>query len=81
MYCTGGIRCEKASAYYKHRGFQNVYQLEGGIIEYARQVKNQQLENKIARFSCLETDIVSLLSLCKLFFSGIGGQVARFAIK
>lgn len=46
MYCTGGIRCEKASAYYKHKGFKNVYQLEGGIIEYARQVKAQNLENK-----------------------------------
>jgi UPF0176 protein len=46
MYCTGGIRCEKASAYYKHKGFEKVYQLEGGIIEYARQVKNQGLENK-----------------------------------
>ncbi|MEO1484132.1 MAG: rhodanese-related sulfurtransferase [Bacteroidota bacterium] len=46
MYCTGGIRCEKASAYYKHKGFKNVYQLEGGIIEYTRQVKDQQLENK-----------------------------------
>ncbi len=46
MYCTGGIRCEKASAYYKHRGFKNVFQLEGGIIEYARQVKEQGLENK-----------------------------------
>jgi UPF0176 protein len=46
MYCTGGIRCEKASAYFKHKGFKNVYQLEGGIIEYARQVKAQELENK-----------------------------------
>ncbi len=46
MYCTGGIRCEKASAYYKHKGFKQVYQLEGGIIEYARQVKKQKLENK-----------------------------------
>lgn len=46
MYCTGGIRCEKASAYYKHKGFKQVYQLEGGIIEYARQVENQKLENK-----------------------------------
>ncbi len=45
MYCTGGIRCEKASAYYKHKGFKNVFQLEGGIIEYARQVENQGLEN------------------------------------
>ncbi|GHC44814.1 oxygen-dependent tRNA uridine(34) hydroxylase TrhO [Ulvibacter litoralis] len=46
MYCTGGIRCEKASAYYKHKGFKQVYQLEGGIIEYARQVENKGLENK-----------------------------------
>ncbi|MFN7329014.1 MAG: rhodanese-related sulfurtransferase, partial [Bacteroidota bacterium] len=46
MYCTGGIRCEKASAWFKHRGFKNVFQLDGGIIEYARQVKSQGLENK-----------------------------------
>ncbi|CAG5087274.1 oxygen-dependent tRNA uridine(34) hydroxylase TrhO [Parvicella tangerina] len=46
MYCTGGIRCEKASAYYKHKGFKNVYQLEGGIIEYVRQTKADNLENK-----------------------------------
>ena len=46
MYCTGGIRCEKASAYYRHKGFKNVYQLEGGIIEYTRQVNNLNLENK-----------------------------------
>ncbi len=46
MYCTGGIRCEKASAYFKHKGFKNVYQLEGGIIEYTRQIKEDNLENK-----------------------------------
>ena len=46
MYCTGGIRCEKASAWFKHRGFKNVFQLDGGIIEYARQVKAEGLENK-----------------------------------
>ncbi len=46
MYCTGGIRCEKASAYFKHKGFKNVYQLEGGIIEYARQINEQNLDNK-----------------------------------
>lgn len=46
MYCTGGIRCEKASAYFKHQGFKNVYQLEGGIIEYARQVKEEDIESK-----------------------------------
>ncbi len=42
MYCTGGIRCEKASAYYKHKGFKNVFQLEGGIIEYTRQVRTEE---------------------------------------
>ena len=46
MYCTGGIRCEKASAYFKHKGFENVYQLEGGIIEYTRQVKEEGLQSK-----------------------------------
>ncbi len=46
MYCTGGIRCEKASAYYKHKGFKKVFQLEGGIINYVRQVEEDQLENK-----------------------------------
>ncbi len=46
MYCTGGIRCEKASAYFKHQGFKNVYQLEGGIIEYARQIKEENIESK-----------------------------------
>ena len=46
MYCTGGIRCEKASAYFKHKGFKKVYQLEGGIIEYARQIEADDLENK-----------------------------------
>ncbi len=46
MYCTGGIRCEKASAYYKHKGFKNVFQLEGGIIEYTRQIKQGGIENK-----------------------------------
>ena len=45
MYCTGGIRCEKASAYLKHKGLKNVYQLEGGIIEYSRQVKEKKLKN------------------------------------
>ncbi|MAR98877.1 MAG: hypothetical protein CMP80_07105 [Formosa sp.] len=46
MYCTGGIRCEKASAYYKHKGFKDVFQLEGGIINYKRQVDQLGIENK-----------------------------------
>jgi UPF0176 protein len=46
MYCTGGIRCEKASAYMLHSGFKNVFHLEGGIINYAQQVKDANLESK-----------------------------------
>lgn len=46
MYCTGGIRCEKASAYMLHNGFKNVYHLEGGIINYAKQVKEKGLDSK-----------------------------------
>ena len=46
MYCTGGIRCEKASAYYLHKGFQNVFMIDGGIIEYTRQCQKSDLPNK-----------------------------------
>jgi UPF0176 protein len=46
MYCTGGIRCEKASAWMKHLGFKNVFQLEGGIIKYAQDVKELGIENR-----------------------------------
>jgi UPF0176 protein len=46
MYCTGGIRCEKASAYMLHRGFKNVFHLEGGIINYAQQIKQAGLESR-----------------------------------
>ena len=46
MYCTGGIRCEKASAYMKHSGFKNVFHLEGGIINYVNEAKEKQLDIK-----------------------------------
>lgn len=46
MYCTGGIRCEKASAYLRHKGFENVYHVEGGVIEYARKAKQHELPLK-----------------------------------
>ena len=45
LYCTGGIRCEKASAYLKHHGFKDVNQLHGGILEYARNIKQMNLES------------------------------------
>lgn len=46
LYCTGGIRCEKAGAYLRKRGFANVYQLEGGVINYAHAVKREGLRSK-----------------------------------
>lgn len=46
MYCTGGIRCEKASAYMLHQGFTNVFHLEGGIINYTRQAREKNLPVK-----------------------------------
>lgn len=46
LYCTGGIRCEKASAYFRHHGFKDVNQLHGGIIAYAHQVKEQHLTSR-----------------------------------
>ena len=73
MYCTGGIRCEKASAYFKHKGFERVYQLEGGIIEYARQVKNQGLDNKFIgknfvfyerRSEAISDDVIAMCHQC-----------------
>ena len=73
MYCTGGIRCEKASAWYKHRGFKNVHQLEGGIIKYANDCKNLGIENKFVgknfvfderRGERITDDIVSVCHQC-----------------
>src|SRR5215210_946140 len=46
MYCTGGIRCEKASAFMLHNGFKNVFHLEGGVINYAKEVMENDLESK-----------------------------------
>ena len=73
LYCTGGIRCEKASAYLKHKGFKNVFQLEGGIIEYARQAREIKLENKFKgtnfvfderKGERISEDIISNCHLC-----------------
>ncbi len=46
LYCTGGIRCEKASSFLLHNGFSDVSQLYGGIIEYAQQIKHLGLPSK-----------------------------------
>jgi len=42
MYCTGGIRCEKSTAYLKQKGFKDVYHLQGGILKYLEEVPQEQ---------------------------------------
>lgn len=50
MYCTGGIRCELYSAYMKEEGFENIYQLDGGVIKYGMEVGNDHWEGKLFVF-------------------------------
>lgn len=74
IYCTGGIRCEKASAWLKHNGFEDVRHLKGGIIDYARQVKEEGLENKFKGKNFvfderlgerISEDVIATCHLCK----------------
>ena len=46
MFCTGGIRCEKTSVYLKHKGFKNIYQLNGGILNYLNKIKKDKRSKK-----------------------------------
>ena len=46
MYCTGGIRCEKASLEMKEMGYQSVFQLEGGILKYIEEFPNEEFEGE-----------------------------------
>ena len=53
MFCTGGIRCEKASNFLINQGYKNIFQLEGGIIEYLKKTKNK---NKMWQGECFVFD-------------------------
>ncbi len=73
LYCTGGIRCEKTSAYLKHHGFKDVNQLHGGIIDYARQIDQEALQNKFHGINfvfderlgeCISDEIISECHQC-----------------
>jgi len=73
LYCTGGIRCEKASAYLKHMGFKDVNQLYGGVIEYAQQIKKANLKSRYIgknfvfdnRMSeCIDDQVISKCHQC-----------------
>jgi len=73
MYCTGGIRCEKASSHLIKKGFKNVFQLNGGIVEYAHQIKEKGLKSKFIGKNFvfddrlgerITNDIISTCHLC-----------------
>ena len=54
MFCTGGIRCEKATSYLKHKGHNDVYHLEGGIIKYLEKTENKSSWMENALFLTIE---------------------------
>ncbi len=74
MFCTGGIRCEKASVYLEKKGFNNVYQLKGGIINYLKKIKKNKslwkgecyvFDNRISLKHGLTTGTYSMCSGCR----------------
>jgi UPF0176 protein len=74
MFCTGGIRCEKASAYLEKKGFNNVYQLKGGILNYLKKIDEKDslwkgecfvFDNRISLKHGLKIGTYSLCSGCR----------------
>ena len=74
MFCTGGIRCEKASVYLKKKGFKNVFQLKGGILNYLKQINKKQslwkgecyvFDNRISVKHKLKIGSYSMCSACR----------------
>ena len=74
MFCTGGIRCEKASVYLKKKGFKNVYQLKGGILNYLKNINKKEslwngecfvFDNRISLKHGLVNGTYSMCSGCR----------------
>ena len=74
MFCTGGIRCEKASVYLKRRGFKNVFQLKGGILNYLKKIKEKEslwkgecyvFDNRVSLKHKLKVGTYSICSGCR----------------
>tara|TARA_B100001250_G_scaffold317289_1_gene279745 strand:- start:376 stop:1284 length:909 start_codon:yes stop_codon:yes gene_type:complete len=74
MFCTGGIRCEKTSTYLKKKGFKNIYQLNGGILNYLKQIKKKNslwkgecfvFDNRISLKHGLKIGSYSMCSGCR----------------
>ena len=74
MFCTGGIRCEKASVFLNKKGFKNVYQLKGGIINYLKNIKKKNsmwkgecyvFDNRVSVKHGLTTGTLSMCRGCR----------------
>ncbi|WP_350431123.1 rhodanese-related sulfurtransferase [Shewanella sp. H8] len=75
MFCTGGIRCEKSTAYLKEQGFDEVYHLEGGILKYLEEVEQEQslwegecfvFDNRVAVNHSLEKGQYDQCNACRM---------------
>jgi len=75
MFCTGGIRCEKTSVYLKKKGFKNIYQLNGGILNYLKKIKKSEslwkgecfvFDNRISLKHELKIGTYSMCSGCRM---------------
>ena len=75
MFCTGGIRCEKTSVYLKKKGFKNIYQLNGGILNYLNKIKKNKslwkgecfvFDNRISLKHGLKLGSYSICSGCRM---------------
>ena len=75
MFCTGGIRCEKTSVYLKKKGFKNIYQLNGGILNYLNKIKKNEslwkgecfvFDNRISLKHGLKLGSYSMCSGCRM---------------
>ena len=74
MFCTGGVRCEKTSVYLKKKGFNNIYQLNGGILNYLQKIKKKDslwkgecfvFDNRISLKHGLKTGTFKMCSGCR----------------
>ena len=87
MFCTGGIRCEKASVYLEKKGFNNVYQLKGGIINYLKKIKKNKslwkgecyvFDNRISLKHGLTAGTYSMCSGCRKPISIVEKKSAKY---
>ncbi len=87
MFCTGGIRCEKASVYLKKRGFKNVFQLKGGILNYLKCIKKKDslwkgecyvFDNRVSLKHKLKQGTYSICSGCRTPISLIEKKSSKY---